>query len=733
MTAHKAARHRTDWPTWFLLALVLAAFIWHAASSNFLQDDSYITYRYARNVVRGLGPVFNPGERVEGYTNFIWMMLLAGLGILGLPFSIIISLSQILGVVCGAGVIVLFHLLLRRVLSVPPWLAALAGLLLAGNGAFAYWCVSGMETGLFALFLAAAFFFYLREHNQRNLFLASSFFGLSALTRPEGMMFLGTAVLHFVILRLWRDRASALGLPNFKSLVFLVLPCIVLVAPLYAWRLSYYGQLFPNTFYAKTGLSMSYVKAGLQYLLEFYGSYTLLGLTLLLPVIVTARKGRLKPDSPMFVALLVLVVHACYTVAVGGDVLRIFRFFVPILFLLYLLILGGLWHLSQRPIVRAALLAALVPITFIGPFARPVRSGQRQLRTVRSQVVWNRMLENGLVSKMSLTGKWLNSQLGKDDWFACTTIGAVSWFSDRNMIDMLGLTDAVIARHPEHILQSEWHWKERNYNTTRVLEKKPVFIYFSTGVKPSAEAERALFLRPRFRRGYYACPVSIFDTEPASAGQFTDIVYRAKPGNDTIPLEPAASPGSFANRYLDAINLLRTGPDTAAAMFHKCIEQAPPDFAAPWEWLGRIENDRGNTELAIRYFEEGLRRDDWLITAHTNLASILHSRGDAEAAAVHLRKVVEYAPDFSDGYVNLVAILTQLGAYAEAETVLDKAMAKFPAAANLELRLAYLRIVAGRLEEARKLLDSYLARSPGDKDALQLLNYLRQKQAASDK
>ena len=35
-------------------------------------DDAYISYRYADNAVRGLGVVFNPGERVEGYTNFAW-------------------------------------------------------------------------------------------------------------------------------------------------------------------------------------------------------------------------------------------------------------------------------------------------------------------------------------------------------------------------------------------------------------------------------------------------------------------------------------------------------------------------------------------------------------------------------------------------------------------------------------------------------------------------------------
>src|SRR5262245_55848844 len=44
---------------------------------RFTVDDSFITYRFARNWASGLGPVFQPGERVEGYTSFLHMALLA--------------------------------------------------------------------------------------------------------------------------------------------------------------------------------------------------------------------------------------------------------------------------------------------------------------------------------------------------------------------------------------------------------------------------------------------------------------------------------------------------------------------------------------------------------------------------------------------------------------------------------------------------------------------------------
>jgi len=699
---------------WLILILAIGIFIWHSSSTAFLQDDSYITYRYARNIVRGQGPVFNPNERVEGYTNFLWMMFIATFGILGLPFSAIIPLSQIIGVICGIGVMVLFFLLVRRHTCGPPSLASLAVLILAFNGAFAYWCVSGMETGLFTLFLAAAFFTYLTRSTSRNLLLTSSLLGLSALTRPEGALFMAIFALHFII------RSIDKSYPFMKSLKrfgLLVLPFILLVAPLYIWRLNYYGYLFPNTFYAKTGISISYIKTGLQYLANFYKAYGLWGIAFIVPLILAIIRKRLSPASPLFLAVLILAVQALYVVSVGGDVLRIYRFFVPVLIMFYFLFTEGIWLLPVGRPVQTLLMLAIMPLTFWGILAQP--------RSVRADIIRNQALENGLVAKMSTTGRWLNQHLNKDDWFACTTIGAVSYFSDRNMIDMLGLTDAVIAHNPENILSSRWHWKERNYNTRHVLERNPAYIYFSTGVKPSAEAERALFLRPRFRLGYFACPI----TMQQGNRLYSEIIYKAKPGADTLPTEPVARPSGFINDYLDGINFLRLGPDTAIACFRRTAEKSPRDFAYPYEWLGRIYLDAGKTDIAIGYFQDALTRNDWCITSHTSLASIYIKRGELGKAAYHLRKVNLYAPDYYAGYVNLAATAARLNNYAEAETVTTQAINRFPKIPGLRLRLAYVLMQSGKLDKAEAVLHEFLIRNPQERNALGMLKEIHQRRA----
>lgn len=65
------------------LALAVAAGIAWALSLDYLSDDTFISFRYARNLARGDGLVFNPSERVEGYTNFLEVVVLAGLYRLG--------------------------------------------------------------------------------------------------------------------------------------------------------------------------------------------------------------------------------------------------------------------------------------------------------------------------------------------------------------------------------------------------------------------------------------------------------------------------------------------------------------------------------------------------------------------------------------------------------------------------------------------------------------------------
>ena len=63
-------------------ACVFLVFLVNAHAYYFLCDDAFISFRYSRHLVDGLGLVWNPGEVVEGYTNFLWVLIAAaGLGL----------------------------------------------------------------------------------------------------------------------------------------------------------------------------------------------------------------------------------------------------------------------------------------------------------------------------------------------------------------------------------------------------------------------------------------------------------------------------------------------------------------------------------------------------------------------------------------------------------------------------------------------------------------------------
>src|SRR5215813_6739804 len=81
-----------------LVALAAAVLVAHSLVWNFVTDDAFISFVYSRNLARHGQLVFNLGERVEGYTNFLWTVILAAFLKVGLAPEIV---SRVLGTACG--------------------------------------------------------------------------------------------------------------------------------------------------------------------------------------------------------------------------------------------------------------------------------------------------------------------------------------------------------------------------------------------------------------------------------------------------------------------------------------------------------------------------------------------------------------------------------------------------------------------------------------------------------
>src|SRR5690348_4928100 len=138
---------------WLPVAGCAAILVWHSLQYDFVTDDAFISFVFSRNLAEHGELTFNLGQPVEGYTNFLWTLVL-GLGMLvGAPPE---WLSRVLGTACAlATLLVVFRITERALGRRTPW-AAVPSLLLACSSGFACWSSGGLETQLFTLLVAAA-------------------------------------------------------------------------------------------------------------------------------------------------------------------------------------------------------------------------------------------------------------------------------------------------------------------------------------------------------------------------------------------------------------------------------------------------------------------------------------------------------------------------------------------------------------------------------------------------
>lgn len=567
-----------------------------------LQDDAFISFRYVRNFMEGHGLVFNLGERVEGYTNFFWIILLAFLAKLGLP---LIETARTVGVLAAIGTLRLSAYAAQRCYLQRNWLwIAAVPFLLAANGALAYWAGSGLETGLFTFLAAAGAVTYLFRPNLSLVFVA-----LAALTRPEGALLAFLFGIAGIILKQRSWKATL----TFWGILALVL------LPYAAFKWFYYGSLLPNPFHAKTGFSAEYLQSGLEYVwlfLQHYGGY---GLFLILPFLFWKRLTLFSRFC-----LLIFAGYTLYLGAVGGDVLKAHRFFVPVLLFFSFPLMDFLyWLVSHRWYtvrVFPGIVLALAGYAYLYPLSYLEREGLSQKTSLEHWTKAGHYFANDKTVKT----------------LALSAIGAISYFAgEKRVIDMLGLTEPAIAKNTEKIEGLISTWKERKYNAEYVLSQKPDIILFSTGFKPSAPAERALFLYPEFRYNYR--PEFLF-----WAGRF-DIYYR-RFQHRAAGLKPD-QPASFVNLFNEGANQIGTDNTAAIRLLRKSLDTGPKDCSVVYTTLGMLYGSAGIPESAAVYLLKGMNLDGGGSLSRYYYATLLYNEGKYSQAAEQESILIKTVPN----------------------------------------------------------------------------------------
>jgi hypothetical protein len=390
-----------------LVTLAHAAWWW-----SFAIDDAYITFRYAANFAAGHGMAFNPGDRFEGLTNLGWAILLA-------PFSggDLLYVAKAIGIVCTLGTV---GLLTR-------WTAE-AGLGAIGTGvalatfALTPWAPShamqGMETPAVMLAVTAGWTLARRER-AGGLPWASLAMAAGPWLRPD-------AALIPMILAFSRpfDRRWARG----AGLVAASAGLLVAV------KLAWFGEVIPNTFYAKTSWPPT---GGLAYLRHFL---TVPSPVLSAALVASTALALVRPRLPAFV-------FAAWLAAVtlqDGDFMLNYRLLAPVWPAgCAVLGVGAEAALTRLPAFAVVAVAGVA----LAPAARVLRLDRLDAPVAppaESKSGWVPDPGAGHARRAGFPVAWAVVR-GGSDAVAFADIGVFGWLVDGPVIDLLGLTDRVMA------------------------------------------------------------------------------------------------------------------------------------------------------------------------------------------------------------------------------------------------------------------------------------------------
>jgi arabinofuranosyltransferase len=302
----------------------------------------------------GHGFVWNaaPFLPVEGYTSFLWVVLLDWIwSISGAepPES-----SNWLACLFGIGSLgVASFMVLKMRLCAPlqryrNWFLCVVLLGLVTNTTFLNWTSSGLETALFNFLIAAwlATGLYGVPGSRSWIFGVALTGSLLALTRPDGLLIIASsAVLIAGVVGFARPR---LPLSQLRFAFPLLLPLAHVL-----WRKSFYGEWLPNTYYAKH--VSAWPEAGIRYLASFVLEFGLwLWILLALGVALhRLRQGIPKANLdllrdlgvmvPLIMILTVAAHFSYYTFIIGGDHFgyRVYSYTVP------LILVTGVWMVNR--------------------------------------------------------------------------------------------------------------------------------------------------------------------------------------------------------------------------------------------------------------------------------------------------------------------------------------------------------------------------------------------------
>jgi len=226
-------------------------------------DDSFITYRYARNILAGEGFVYNPGEQVLGTTTPLYTLTLVSLGALMGGTEANFPLITLILNALSDGITAL--LLWRIGKHLGYELAGLASALGWAIAPFSVtFAIGGLETSLYVLLLSATIYTHISNQPKLTAFLAA----LSLLTRPDALILLGPLAFDRLISIIQQKRLAT----DWRSLITEALAFLLPAAVWFTFATLYFGSPIPHSILAKSLAYRLPETAALARLLQHYAT-----------------------------------------------------------------------------------------------------------------------------------------------------------------------------------------------------------------------------------------------------------------------------------------------------------------------------------------------------------------------------------------------------------------------------------------------------------------------------
>ena len=460
------------------LSLVLPLLIYsifQAWQLRFLQDDGFISFRYALNLSEGNGLVFNIGDKVEGYSNFLYTLLMVVPHLLGVDVESFSNLMNMSFWLLGLWAV---YSLCRRQFDFSVAAALATVLLLASNASYAIYATGGLETAMVISLVLTSLLLFTRasEHTggkaKRWRIAASLVATCAMLTRLDAFIPLSLIFFFQMLLMLdlayedaQRDDSQGVIKRFMVMAMHALLPIGLLLTVYLTWKFFYYGDILPNTFYIKVAgaesttltsnseRGMEYIKSFAQSYLYWPASIFLLWMLLHSADVLTklisisnlrALRKALSKQRHVIAAtsLMTVLIWSAYLVRVGGDFME-YRFALMLLPFLSLLLVYCLSALTSSNKTRVFVLLVLVMASYqnnmyLGERPRGVESrGSLQAHVYHPAHNWKGI---GLALKRYFPAS-------SDVKIAITAAGAIPYFSGLYTLDMLGLNDKWVAKH----------------------------------------------------------------------------------------------------------------------------------------------------------------------------------------------------------------------------------------------------------------------------------------------